>query len=321
MKTIGLMPVKNEEWILERSLVSLSKICGHVIVADQNSTDRSIEIVKSMPNCTLLKNDEICHSSNVRKMLLDAARENFSGSNLLISLDADEIFTSNILDEGAIESWRALPKGTSVSLVWIQLWRSIYLYRNDDSVWTDNRKYFVYVDDRDRAFDDVNVINDHTGRFPFDPRKIYTENRVSVLHFQFVCHERMLSKQNYYMVCEKVFGDKADSHINEKYEIAKNEDNISLQEVDKKFYSGWEELGMSFDMRINEYLFWYDLEVLSMMKKYGCRFFENLNIWDIDWEVKKQMAMAKGHDEFMDLLIRQKSKNKFFSSIKQRFTK
>jgi len=321
MKIIGLMPVKNEEWILERTLGSLSKICDYVIVADQNSTDRSMEIVKSIPNCTLLKNDEIYHSSNVRKMLLDAVRENFSGSNLLISLDADEIFTSNILDKGAIESWKALPKGTSVSLEWIQLWRSIYLYRNDDSVWTNNRKYFVYVDDRDRAFDKVNVINDHTERFPFDPEKTYTENRVSVLHFQFVCYERMLSKQNYYMVSEKVFGDKTDSYINKKYKIAKDEGNMSLQKVDKQFYSGWEKLGISLDIGINECLFWYDLEVLSMMKKQGCRFFENLNIWDIDWEVKKQMAIAKGHAEFVDLSIRQKPRDSLFGAIRRRFTK
>jgi len=321
MKVIALMPVKNEEWILEKTLAPLSKICDHIMVADQNSTDRSIEIVRSIPNCILSKNDEVYHSSNVRKMLLDAARESFSGSNLLISLDADEIFTSNILDKDIMESWKALPKGTSISLVWNQLWRSIHLYRNDDSVWTNNRKYFVYIDDKSRAFDNVNVINDHTGRFPFDPRKIYVENRVSVLHFQFVCYERMLSKQNYYMVSEKVFGDETDKCINEKYKIAKDEENISFQRVDKKFYSGWEELGMSFDIRINEYLFWYDLEVLSMMKKYGCRFFKNLNIWDIDWKLKKQMALAKGHTEFTGLSIRQESRDILFSAIKRRFVR
>jgi hypothetical protein len=198
-----------------------------------------------------LKNDAIYHSSNVRKILLDAARENFPGNNLLISLDADEIFTSAILNEDIIESWKALPKGTSISLAWIQLWRSVYLYRSDNSVWTNNRKYFVYVDDRDRSFKNVNVINDHTGRFPFDSKKIYLENRVSVLHFQFVCYERMLSKQNYYMVSEKVFGNKPDNYINEKYEIAKNEGNISFQKVDEKFYSGWEKLGISFPINLH----------------------------------------------------------------------
>ena len=272
----------------------------------------------------MIKNDAPYHSSNVRKILLDFAREKFPGNNLLISLDADEVFSSDILNKDIIESWKALPRGTSISLPWIQLWRSIYLFRFDNSVWTNNRKYFVYVDDRKKQFSDINVINDHTGRFPFDPEKVYEENRVSVLHFQFVCHERMLSKQNYYMCSEKVNADKSDSYINNKYKITKDEEDILLKSVDERFYSRWEKLGVSFDICINEYLFWYDIEILKMFKKNGCEFFSNLAIWDINWEVKKQMAISKGYTEFVSLSInvpvRGKIKKNIFEIIKQIFT-
>ena len=48
MKIIGLVPVRNEAWILPHSLASLSGFCDVVIVSDQNSDDRSREICRTL---------------------------------------------------------------------------------------------------------------------------------------------------------------------------------------------------------------------------------------------------------------------------------
>ena len=48
-----LMPVKNEEWIIERSLSSASIWADKIIVSDQGSTDRTVEIARRFPKVTL----------------------------------------------------------------------------------------------------------------------------------------------------------------------------------------------------------------------------------------------------------------------------
>jgi len=89
MKIIALMPVKNEAWILPYTLESLSKICDHIIIADQNSDDGSFEIYKKFSKVEVITNNEKIHSNKVRWSLLDRARE-YEGKNIILNVDADE---------------------------------------------------------------------------------------------------------------------------------------------------------------------------------------------------------------------------------------
>src|SRR5437773_8466501 len=49
MKTIALVPVRNDAWILEHSLACWSAFCDAIIVSDQDSTDGSRDIYKRFP--------------------------------------------------------------------------------------------------------------------------------------------------------------------------------------------------------------------------------------------------------------------------------
>ena len=90
MKIIGLVPVRNEAWILPHSLASLSAFCDVVIVSDQNSEDQSREICRRFPKVVLLESAESRISTQVRWQLFDAAR-GYDGCNLLWCTDADEL--------------------------------------------------------------------------------------------------------------------------------------------------------------------------------------------------------------------------------------
>ena len=59
MKIIGLLPVKNEAWVLPHALASLSAFCDVVIVADQNSDDASREICRTFPKVVLIESGVI----------------------------------------------------------------------------------------------------------------------------------------------------------------------------------------------------------------------------------------------------------------------
>lgn len=76
MKKIVLMPVKNEDWILEYSLSSASLWADHIIVADQNSTDATEELCARFEKVVYIKNTAISlNMSHARELLLDKARE------------------------------------------------------------------------------------------------------------------------------------------------------------------------------------------------------------------------------------------------------
>ena len=47
---ICLTPVKNEDWIIEKFLRATSLWAEYIILADQNSTDRTVEIAEKFKN-------------------------------------------------------------------------------------------------------------------------------------------------------------------------------------------------------------------------------------------------------------------------------
>jgi hypothetical protein len=49
VKIIALLPVKNEAWVLEHTLASLSGFCDVILVNDQQSTDGSRSIAARFP--------------------------------------------------------------------------------------------------------------------------------------------------------------------------------------------------------------------------------------------------------------------------------
>lgn len=75
-----LMPVKNEEWIIERSLSSASIWADKIIVSDQGSTDRTVEIARRFPKVTLLDNSKLeeFNEQEMRAPLFAEARK-YSG--------------------------------------------------------------------------------------------------------------------------------------------------------------------------------------------------------------------------------------------------
>ena len=149
MKLIAVMPVKNEEWIIERTLETLSHWCDAIIVADQGSTDSTLEICRRYPKVVVVQNpsDEF-NEQQRRQILLDAARQ-FDGKNLIFALDADEIVSATVLEGNVLDDLiNQMQPGTSAVLQWMMLWRHPFRYRDDQSTWSNSWKHFVYWDDR-----------------------------------------------------------------------------------------------------------------------------------------------------------------------------
>ena len=99
LKIICLTPVLNEEWIIEKFLQAASIWADIIIISDQGSSDRTIEIVSKFPKVKLIDNSKITeyNENDYRQPLYNEARK-ISGPKLLINLDADEFLTPNFED-------------------------------------------------------------------------------------------------------------------------------------------------------------------------------------------------------------------------------
>lgn len=297
MKIIVVMPVKNEEWILEKSLAAASLVADHIIVADQNSVDKTQEICQRFTKVIYIENpSEKFNEEERRKILLTKARE-FDGNNLIFALDADEILSADILEKNVLEDFfNSMKPGMSAQLQWIMLWKDPLRYRYDNSAeWSNNWKHFVYFDDRKMSFDDVKI---HSSRAPKEAiLNSMRFNKFRVLHYQFVDWNRMLSKNRFYEATEKtLFPEKLAAAIAPKYKWFLREPGggAVINDVPPQWIKPYFDKGIDLKNFSKEDFHWYDVEVLKFFRKYGLSYFKWLDIWDVDWEKKRQLALQKG---------------------------
>lgn len=317
MKKIAVMPVKDEEWILEHNLTCASLFFDHIIVADQNSSDRTPEICKKFPKVVYIKNNSTEYNEgNRRQLLLDAARS-FDGNNFIANLAADEIFSANILDPQVFDRLVKDQKpGTGFSFHWVQLWRSEKEYRDDTSVWSNSYRPFAFIDDRitnyRKGFAHLSII----------PEDLMSTavicHEIKVLHYQFVSFERMLAKQRWARLLE--FGHYSQPDflksiiLNNKYYITKDEHNLKTSPVS----SNWLHKYAPFIIKIKSEP-WHISASIEFIKKYSPQRLYWLDIWDYTWphgiEDKRNMVQRFYHKHQFLILILNKLVPKFVKDL------
>ena len=118
VKVVCLTPVRNEAWVLDRFLKATSLWADVIIVADQMSTDGSREIAVKYPKVVLIDNDtEDFNEPERQKLLIDEARK-IEGKKLLITLDADEMFSPEIFDSKQWKEVLLSKPGTVIYFQW-----------------------------------------------------------------------------------------------------------------------------------------------------------------------------------------------------------
>lgn len=277
MKTIVLIPVKNEDWILENTLQNITPHVDTVIIADQNSTDSSLEICKKFSNVIIIKNPYEGHSNKVRWILLEEARK-FGDNNLIICIDADEIISpKGILEMKNKISDEKLVPGDVFKLKWIQLFGSTTTYRNDGA-WKNSEKNIAFIDNKGiNEYHKGFIINDHTSRIP--DTNINKEIKISypLLHFHFLPQKRTQLKQAWYRCCELIDGKRNAKRINNTYRVTLTPEKIKTFILEKKWYEG---LILPTNLE-NKTSNWHLKEIKDFFEKYGILFFEDLQIWHI----------------------------------------
>lgn len=273
---ICLTPVRNESWILDSFLKAASLWADHVIIADQMSTDGSREIAKKYSKVILIDNN--CESFNEpeRQKLLIAAARKIEGPRLLITLDADEMFTPNILISTEWEQMLISEPGTVFKFQWANLAPDLKHF------WYGYFFPWGYMDDG-YEHDYNNKIHNYRIPFPIDAKSIEIKE-LKVIHFQFTDWNRMLSKHRWYQCLEVInYPEKSAVDIYRQYH---HMDVIPKQEF-RQIPTDWINNYMSQEIDIlavkQDKKIWYDEQTLQLFSKHDIKKFRKIDIWGVDW--------------------------------------
>jgi glycosyltransferase involved in cell wall biosynthesis len=280
-KIIVLTPVKNEEWILDSFLKTTSAFADHIIIADQNSTDRTLEIANRYPKVLTIENkSEVYDESSRQQLLINTARTHFGKGNILLAIDADEIISYNSLQSS---EWNKIDQAAPGTVLYFE---KPTFFKNLNSVirydssggWP-----LGFVDNG--AEHHPSLI--HSTRIPFDEMsaRLYLKE-IKFLHCNLLSLSRQRSKIRYYCLLEAMAKTKPWhrrlQHYYRKYNYVKEGDG--LRTVDYNWIKGWIERGININEPEPAGFLWYDKECLKLFQKEGTRTFWMEDVWDINWQ-------------------------------------
>lgn len=284
-KIVALVGVRNEAIMIKQFLKAMSCYADAIIVLDDASTDNTVAIAEELAQeCKvekiLKKTKWFRDEPGDRNRLLKAGRD--IGGTHFIVLDADEMITANCMQNDFLRKKILMLKpGDSLDMWFYNLWRSINNYRNDGSVWSPKFWGLAFCDDGTCKFNSEFI---HTYRIPALHGKKYTinEQEYGILHFQFVNWRNLLIKQAWYRCLERIREKtKSSREINARYAPSKNEHNLRLQPSKPEWFAGYE----FFDPSIfTQSELWREKQVIEWFNHYGKNYFNDLDIWDIDWK-------------------------------------
>lgn len=247
MKIVGMMLVRNEDWVLECSMRAALKWCDDLVLTVHKTTDNSWgdtfpgpQIInqlwdefrypsgQSKIHIDDVINDDQWNEMDVRQRLLEKSR--FHGATHLAIIDADEVLTANLLP--VIRTWfQHLSPGQLMDLPMVPIRGDLNHYQDDDSVWS--RAYLTV------GFRDMPGLShrpgpdgyQHHNRPPFGclPNRMRPLEGLAahggVMHLQFVNARRLLAKHVLYRMVDHLRwpGRETPKQLNYKYDQALQE--------------------------------------------------------------------------------------------------
>lgn len=206
---VGVMPCRNEAWVLPASIPAAMKWCDSLCVLVHCSIDDTLSVVEEMAEryagrvfFETVETPE-WDEADFRGRLLASARS--LGATHVSLVDADEVATAGMI-AGIRSAAEAMKPGELLRVPWIHCWRSLNRYRCDDSPFGTATVPVLFADDSRLTYmagaDNYQLHK----RFPVgcEPRAIWTrDSGCGVLHLQHAVWKRVDAKQRNYMATEK----------------------------------------------------------------------------------------------------------------------
>lgn len=209
MNLVGLMLVRNSDWVIGLSLRAALLWCDSVVVMMHNCTDGTSDIVaeiacQSGRVIALVDNSAEWEEMRLRQTMLEAGRELLNGTHFAL-IDDDEVLTGNLLSR--IRKYcESIPDGGVLFLPWLQFSAAGYPPQVMSSgIWANQNVSLAFSGHAAfhwEARDGYDFHHRNPMGLPFAPFCPVADRGAGVMHFQFVSRRRLLAKQFLYQLTE-----------------------------------------------------------------------------------------------------------------------
>lgn len=293
LKITALLPFKNEEQFLPSYCSTVLKVVDNVVAIDDLSTDNSANILSrecknNNVNLIIEKNseDNVYYVDRIRKRLLQLGRD--LDSTHFVCLDADESFTGNFIKNSRMICNRLQP-GQKLTMQWLALWKSTTHYRDDNSVWSNSYKDFIFCEDK---ISNTHTTFIHENRTPGENTEsniIKLNNKYgAVFHYQFSAWKTFQMKQAWYRCREFVGKLNTVYNINEKYKITFDDNNVFLTKAPDEWVNNVLLPSTHYDYE----KCWRYHKIKELINQNGVEYFKDLQIWHVP-EIKKLSNVSR----------------------------
>lgn len=268
-KVICMTPVKNEEWIIDRFLQAASVWADYIIVADQYSSDHTVEICQKYPKVILIRNDAKSFNEEERQKLLIKEARKIPGKKLLVALDADEFLTGNVQCEEWLQMLEAA-SGTVFRMKWPCIASDFRHYWMTDG---DSNLFAVIDDGKPHQGREM-----HSIRVPMNEESVICDvKQIQVMHFQYTDWARMKCKNLWYQCYERVHH--PEKRVTEIYRMYHHMDvHRRKSEIPSDWFKIYRTNGidLSNQPELKEG-YWWEKEIGSFLHDYGKEYFQYID--------------------------------------------
>ena len=289
-RRICVTPTRNEAWIINQFLAAAKTWADHVIVADQGSTDGTLQQLQSTPGIEVVTNDSPVYNEAHRQKLLFERSRQFDGKRILFGLDADETLSANSVQSPEWKRISEAKPGTILRFRWINILPGF------KEAWIPpGYTAFGLVDDGS----DYSGCRIHSPRVP-QPlgAPVIDLEEIVVLHFQYLAWERMISKHRWYQAWEFLeHQQKGPLDIFRKYNhMYGSWEKSEIHPVKPEWLEEYGRAGIDFRSLKSEPVTWWDREIAQMLREHGPERFRQIAIWDKDWNAVAARIGINGAD-------------------------
>jgi hypothetical protein len=279
------MCVRNESWVLRFSLPAVLSWCDAVVVLLHACTDASANIVDEIASehhgrvHVLEEPDPVWNEMNHRQRMLEVARER--GAEVLALIDADEILAAPLRTAVRDAADRLLPRQTLV-MPWLNLWRSLDVYRRDASLHGSGYQPMAFRDAFGMCWLPAHDGYQHHKRAPLGAlEQCLLLDRPGLMHLQRACWRRAVARQAWYKVTEALrYPNRQRPHeLDRQYSAALAEDYARLHPVPPDWWAYGLDRGL-IDCR--DWADWQELEVKRLLAQHGRERFGELDLFGLE---------------------------------------
>lgn len=286
MRLIGLMPCRNEDWILGLSARAALQWVDEIVILLHACTDNSAAIAGELATAygervTVVNVlDAGWEEMNHRQMLLEMARRR--GATHMAIIDCDEVLTGNLL--GSVRDQAAqMQPGAIVQIPMRNMYGSINEYRSDHSIWGNTVTSLIFGDRADLNWRPAGGYQHHH-REPYNGNialRIYPQQlEGGVMHLQFASRRRLLAKHALYKMDEVIRfpGMRPVSECDHVYSMAPNWEGARLLPAPEGWWEPYREFLPFLNLEAEP---WQERQCQRLLAQYGPEKFAGLNLFGV----------------------------------------